>query len=180
MLEITIPGQELWDEKKEQFVNTKGIILQLEHSLASLSKWESKWHKPFLTKDEKNVEEVVDYIRCMTLTQNVDPSVYDFITNDVIGQVSDYIENPMTATWFSKEDKGSPSREVITAEIIYYWMTMCNIPFDCEKWHLNRLLTLIRVCNTKNAPQRKLSFKEIAKRNAALNAARRKAYKSKG
>lgn len=180
MLKITIPGQEFWDEEKEQFINTKGATLQLEHSLVSLSKWEAKWHKPFLAKGDKTVEETVDYIRCMTLTQNVDPSVYDFITNEVIDQVSNYIENPMTATWFSKEEKGPPSREVITAEIIYYWMVAYNIPFDCQKWHLNRLLTLIRVCNVKNAPPEKLSSKEIAKRQAALNAARRKAHKSKG
>lgn len=180
MLKITIPGQEFWDEEKERFINTKGATLQLEHSLVSLSKWEAKWHKPFLAKGDKTVEETVDYIRCMTLTQNVNPSVYDFITNDVIDQVSNYIENPMTATWFSKEEKGPPGREVITAEIIYYWMVAYNIPFDCQKWHLNRLLTLIRVCNVKNAPPEKLSPKEIAKRQAALNAARRKAHKSKG
>lgn len=180
MLKITIPGQEFWDEEKEVFINTKGAALQLEHSLVSLSKWESKWHKPFLGNGDKTVEETVDYIRCMTLTQNVNPSVYDFITNEIIGQVSDYIDDSMTATWFSKEDKGSPNREVITAELIYYWMIALNIPFECQKWHLNRLLTLIRVCNVKNAPPEKLSQKEIAKRNAAINAARRKARKSKG
>ncbi|NBI91915.1 hypothetical protein D3Z45_15380 [Lachnospiraceae bacterium] len=180
MLKITIPGQEFWDEEKEVFVNTKGATLQLEHSLVSLSKWESKWHKPFLGNGDKTVEETVDYIRCMTLTQNVNPSVYDFITNEIIGQVSDYIDDSMTATWFSKEDKGSPNREVITAEIIYYWMIALNIPFECQKWHLNRLLTLIRVCNVKNAPPEKLSKNEIAKRNAAINAARRKAHKAKG
>lgn len=180
MLKITIPGQEFWDEEKEVFVNTKGATLQLEHSLVSLSKWESKWHKPFLGNGDKTVEETVDYIRCMTLTQNVNPSVYDFITNEIIGQVSYYIDDSMTATWFSKEDKGSLNREVITAEIIYYWMIALNIPFECQKWHLNRLLTLIRVCNVKNAPPEKLSQKEIAKRHAAINAARRKAHKSKG
>lgn len=179
MLKITIPGQEFWDETKEEFVNTNGMSLQLEHSLVSLSKWESKWHKPFLGKGDKTVEETVDYIRCMTLTQNVDPSVYDFITNEIIDQVSGYIDDSMTATWFSKEEKKQAGREVVTAEIIYYWMIALNIPFECQKWHLNRLLTLIQVCNVKNAPPEKLSQKEIAKRNAAINAARRKAHKSK-
>lgn len=179
MLRITIPGQEFWDEGKEEFVNTKGTTLQLEHSLVSLSKWESKWHKPFLGKGDKTAEETVDYIRCMTLTQNVDPSVYDFITNEIIERVSSYIDDSMTATWFSKEEKKQAGREVVTAEIIYYWMIALNIPFECQKWHLNRLLTLIQVCNVKNAPPEKLSQKEIAKRNAAINAARRKAHKSK-
>lgn len=181
MLRIAIAaGLELWDEEKEEFIYPKTVFLQLEHSLVSLSKWESKWHKPFLGKGDKTVEETVDYIRCMTLTQNVDPSVYGFITNEIIQQVSDYIDDSMTATWFSKEEKGVASREVVTSELIYYWMVALNIPFECQKWHLNRLLTLIRVCNVKNAPPEKLSQREIAKRQAAINAARRKARKSKG
>lgn len=180
MLKIVIPGQELWDEKKEEFIHTKSVALQLEHSLVSIAKWESKWRKPFLGKRDKTAEEMIDYIRCMTLTQNVNPSIYSFISNDIIERVSDYIEDPMTATWFSKEDKSPPSREVITSEIMYYWMVTLNIPFECQKWHLNRLLTLIRVCNIKNAPPKKLSKKQLAKRNRALNAARRKALNSKG
>lgn len=181
MLKITIAaGVEMWDEKKEEFIYPKSVTLQLEHSLVSLSKWESRWRKPFLDKKDKTVEETVDYIRCMTMTQNVDPSVYDFVTDKIISQVSDYIDNPMTATWFSKEGGNSPSREVITAEIIYYWMIMHNIPFECQKWHLNRLLTLIRVCNVKNAPPEKLSRRQLAKRNKAINAARRKTLNSKG
>lgn len=181
MLKIIIPNQEFWDEKKEEFINTKSTILQLEHSLVSLSKWESKWHKPFLSKGNKTSEETIDYIRCMTLTQNVNPSIYNFITNEIIKQVSNYIDDPMTATWFSKEDKKLSSREVITAEIIYYWMVTLNIPFECQKWHLNRLLTLIKVCNLKNnTSQQTLSKNQLAKRNIELNAARRKALRSKG
>ena len=180
MLRIIIPECEFWDEVKEEFIHIKAVALQLEHSLVSISKWESKWHKPFLSTKDKTVEEIVDYIRCMTLTQNVNPLSYSFITNDIIEQVCDYIGDPMTATWFSKEDEKSYSREIITAELIYYWMIALGIPFECQKWHLNRLMTLIRVCNIKNAAPKKLSRKEIAKRNAAINAARRKANKSKG
>lgn len=180
MLKVTIPQQELWDEGQEKFIKVKSTTLQLEHSLVSLSKWESKWHKPFLGNGDKSVEETVDYIRCMTLTQNVNPLVYSLIDQKTMERISDYIADSMTATWFSKADKSAPSREVITAEIVYYWMIMLNIPFECQKWHLNRLLTLIRVCNAKNAPSKKLSRKQIAKRNAALNAARRKNLNSKG
>lgn len=181
MLRITIAaGKEAWDEINEVFVYPKNVVLQLEHSLVSLSKWEAKWHKPFLDDKDKTVEESIDYIRCMTITQNVDPSVYDFITNEIISQVSDYIDNPMTATWFSKTEKKSLNKEVITAEILYYRMIAYNIPFECQKWHLNRLLTLMRVCDVKNAPPEKLSRNQIAKRQSALNAARRKALKSKG
>lgn len=180
MFQLMIPGKELWDEKKEEFVHTKDVTLCLEHSLVSLSKWEAKWHKPFLGKGEKSPEETVDYIRCMTLTQNVNPSVYDWIDENAMKQVSDYIADPMTATWFSKEDKSPPGREVVTAEVVYYWMIALNIPFECQKWHLNRLLTLIRVCNAKNATPKKLGKKQLAKRNAALNAARRKNLGSRG
>ena len=160
MLKITIPGQELWDEGKEEFVSTKGTTLQLEHSLVSLSKWESKWHKPFLGKGDKTVEETVDYIRCMTLTQNVDPSVYGFITNEIMGQVSDYIDDSMTATWFSKEEKKTFSQEVVTAELIYYWMIALNIPFECQKWGEHRNYFAVwtwhkewRVCGWKRLHQ---------------------------
>jgi len=180
MLQITIPAVELWDERKQEFVTTKEQTLQLEHSLVSLSKWESKWCKPFLTKQEKTFEETLDYIKCMTITQNVDPEVYNYLTNENIEEINKYIEAPMTATYFSDDKTAKPSREQITAELIYYWMIALNIPFECQKWHLNRLLTLIKVCNIKNQPPKKRSRQEIMSRNAALNAARRKQLNTKG
>jgi hypothetical protein len=179
MLKVTVPIPELYDEITNEFISSKEQILNLEHSLVSLSKWESKWHKPFLTMDEKTVEETVDYIKCMTITQNVDEKIYDYITNENIQQVREYIEAEMTATKFSNEKK-TTNREIITAEIIYYWMIAFNIPFECQKWHLNRLLTLINVCNIKNSPQKKMGRKELATRNTALNAARRESLHSKG
>ena len=179
MLRITIPSVELWDENKEEFINTKEKTLSLEHSLVSLSKWESKWCKPFFGKTEKTLEETIDYIRCMTLTQNVDPSVYQFLTNSNVEEINRYISAPMTATWFS-DNTVRHSREQVTAELIYYWMIVNNIPFECQKWHLNRLLTLIRVCNIKNQPPKKRSRKEIMRRNSALNAARRQRLHTKG
>lgn len=180
MLKITIPEKEYFDDYTQTFFTLKQQTLQLEHSLVSLSKWESKWEKPFLTKDKKTTEETIDYIRCMTLTQNVDPSVYKRITNEIIDQVTEYIEAKMTATWFTEEKKGNVNREVITNEIIYWWMINFNIPFECQKWHLNRLLTLIRVCSAKNAPPKKMGEKEWASKRRALNAARRKSLHSKG
>lgn len=181
MLTITIPATELWDERKQEFVSTKERTLQLEHSLLSLSKWESKWCKPFLTREAKTVEETVDYIRCMTVTQNVDPSVYDFLTNENIAAVNEYIAAPMTATWFSDDKKGKSSNEQITSELIYYWMIALQIPFDpCQKWHLNRLLTLVKVCNIKNQPPKKMGKRDILSRNAALNAARKKQLGTNG
>lgn len=180
MLQITIPAVEQWDEEKQEFVNTREQTLQLEHSLISLSKWESKWCKAFLTKEEKTFEETLDYIKCMTLTKNVDPNVYNYLTNKNIEEINSYIEAPMTATYFSQDKSGRISREQVTAELIYYWMIAFNIPFECQKWHLNRLLTLIKVCDVKNTPPKKRSAKEIMSQNAALNAARRKKFNTKG
>ncbi len=180
MLRITIPAVEQWDEAKQEFIYTKEQTLSLEHSLVSLSKWESKWCKPFLSKQEKNFEETLDYVKCMTITQNVDPEVYNYLTNENIKAINEYIESPMTATYFSDEQNSKTSREQVTAELIYYWMIAFNIPFECQKWHLNRLLTLIKVCSIKNQPPKKRSRKEIMSRNAALNAARRKQLNTKG
>ena len=180
MLRLVIPATELWDKSKRQFITTKEQTLQLEHSLVSLSKWESKWCKPFLTNDAKSIAETIDYIRCMTLTQNVDPYVYSALTDEHIEQVNEYIQAPMTATWFAEEKNKKPNREQITSELIYYWMIALTIPFECQKWHLNRLLTLIRVCNVKNQPPKKMSKKDLISRNAKLNAERRKLLNTKG
>ena len=180
MLQITIPAVEQWDESTQEFVYSKAQTLQLEHSLISLSKWESKWHKPFLSKTEKTTEETIDYIRCMTLTQNVKPEVYSNLSVENILQVNEYIENPMTATTFVENRDGKRSREIITAELIYYWMISLNIPVEFEKWHLNRLLTLIRVCNIKNQPPKKRSRREIMSQNASLNAARKQQLNTNG
>lgn len=180
MLRITIPEMEYYDEATQTFITTKQQSLSLEHSLVSIAKWESKWEKPFLSKDRKTVEETIDYIRCMTLTQNVDPNVYMAINDDIVQQVSKYIDAPMTATWFNEGNKRSGSREVITNEVIYYWMIALNIPSEYQKWHLNRLLTLIRVCNAKNNPPKKMSKKDVLAQNRRLNAARKKSLNTKG
>ena len=180
MLRITIPEIEQYNEETEEFIISKAQVLQLEHSLVSLSKWESKWCKPFLTKKEKTVEESIDYIRCMTLTQNVDPEVYTRITPDIVDRVAKYIEAPMTATTFSSKSNQPASHEVVTAELIYYWMIAYNIPFECQKWHLNKLMTLINVCSIKNEPPKKMGKKALMNRNTALNAARRQALNTKG
>ena len=180
MLRIIIPSTEMWDEVNEKFVDSKEQVLQLEHSLVSLSKWESKWCKPFLSKENKTFEETIDYIRCMTINQHVPDEVYNCLTGENIREINEYISAPMTATRFSNDVMGKGSREQITSELIYYWMIALNIPFECQKWHINRLLTLIRVCNIKNQPSKKMSLREIMSRNTALNAARRKKLRTNG
>ena len=179
MLKITIPEMEFYDEDNNEFITFNEQVLQLEHSLVSISKWESKWHIPFLDGKDKTLEQIIDYVRCMTITQNVKPEVYNRLTEDNLKAINDYIENPMTATTFSDINQ-RPSREIITSEIIYYWMVSFNIPFECQKWHLNKLLTLIKVCNIKNSPPKKMSRQEILSRNRALNEARKKNLNTRG
>lgn len=182
MLTITIPASEGWDESKQEFVPIEPEkTLQLEHSLISLSKWESKWCKPFLSSQNKTDEETLDYIKFMTITKNVKPEVYDRLTNKIIDEINRYIDAPMTATTFSGEAGGKKNNERITSELIYYWMISLNIPIEeCQKWHLNRLLTLIKVCNIKNQPEKKMSSTDAAAHYAELNAMRRKALGTKG
>lgn len=175
MLEIYVPiSLEGWDEKKQEFIPPKTVKLQLEHSLISLSKWESKWHKPFFSTNEKSPEETIDYIKCMTLTQNVRPEIYEYLSENNIDDIQRYIGDSMTATTFSEKNSGKGSREIVTSELVYYWMIALNIPFECQKWHINRLLTLIRVCNVKNEPPKKRSRSELINHHRAVNAARRK------
>lgn len=179
MLKITVPATELFDGVGN-FINTKEQTLQLEHSLVSLSKWEAKWHKPYLSRKVMSIEETIDYIRCMTLTQNVDPNVYKAITPSNLKTVTEYIDAPMTATTISNAKKKGGSHKIVTAEVIYYWMISYGIPFECQKWHLNRLLTLINVCNVEGSPPQKLSRAEVAAQYKALNAARRKQWNTRG
>ena len=179
MLRLIVPEKELYDERTGLFVHTKKQVLQLEHSLVSLSKWESKWHKPFLSKNEKSGEEMLDYIRCMTITQNVPDEVYFALDTNELMKINDYLNDSMTATTITKQ-QGKSRGEIITSEIIYYWMISLQIPFECEKWNLNRLLTLIEVCNIKNSPGKKMSKSEIMRRNRTLNAARKQQMHTRG
>lgn len=183
MIEITVPDADLFDDNTEKFIRVKKTTLQMEHSLISLKKWEEQWHKPFLKKEEKTIEEILDYFRCMTLNyKTVDPNVYLAIPENLINEIVNYIKNPMTATTFNDELLGAQksSREIVTAEIIYYWMVTYNIPVEFQKWHLNQLLTLIKVVSIKNAPKKKMGRREAAQQRAALNKARRAKYNSKG
>lgn len=185
MLKIKIEAQELFDNEKQEFINVKEQTLLLEHSLVSISKWESKWKKPFLdTKknSDKTIEETIDYIKCMTLNSNVDDDVYNFLSEKNINLINNYIKDSMTATTFYNQDSVNKliSREIVTSELIYYWMLSNNIPIECERWHINRLLTLIRIFSIKNTPPKKMNKNEIISRNAALNAARKKQLHTKG
>lgn len=180
MLNITIPKKELYDEVKNEFITFEEKTICLEHSLVSVSKWESKWKKPFLSKEEKTVEETLDYIKCMTITQNVDSRIYQYLSKDNIKKINDYIDDKMTATTFYDTRKNTGHAETITSELIYFWMISLNIPMECQRWHLNRLLTLIKICNIKNDSGKKMSRSEINSRNAALNAARRKKLNTRG
>ncbi len=179
MLTINVASRDLFNEQTNEFIKIEPTVLRLEHSLVSLSKWESKWKKPYLvTKPEKTTEETIDYIRCMTITQNVNPLVYYALSRQNIEDIQQYINDPMSATTFN--DVNKPSREIITSELIYYAMFANNVPLDCQKWHLNRLLNLLHIFSIKNQPEKKMSKAQIMERNRALNEARKAKLKTKG
>lgn len=180
MLTITVGATDVYDESSGKFGATGGFEIQLEHSLVSLSKWESEFEKPFLGKDEKTSEEVLSYIRCMVLTPNPPGDFLQSLSKENLEAVNAYIDRKMTATWFSEQPGAPASREVITSELVYYWMTVFQIPFECETWHLNRLFTLIRICNIKQAKPKKMSRAEIAARNRELNAQRKAQLGTRG
>lgn len=184
MFKITIPGGELFDEETEMFVTLQPTTLNLEHSLIAISKWEAKYHIPFLDEVEKTKEQIEYYIQCMTIDKNINPNVYKFIPSYLIDEILEYIRDPMTATWFgddSKSNKKKVKNEIITSELIYYWMIALNIPAEYEKWHINRLLTLVRICNIKNSSDsKKISKKDMLKDYDALNEARKAKLNTKG
>ena len=181
MLSVVIPGGEFYSEEEGVFFTTSTTTLRLEHSLLSISKWEAKWKKPFLDRHEKKTyEESIDYIRCMTLTQNVDPNLYYGITQEIMDQVNAYISDPHTATKITDRSNRGPNRRIVTSELIYYWMAVNNIPMECQKWHLNRLFTLLQIFNVIQNGEKKMSKADIISQNRALNEARRKAMKTKG
>lgn len=179
MLKIPVVLKELYDEKTEEFV-TETFDLKLEHSLSSLSKWESNFEKPFLGVGEKTSEEMLWYVKAMVMDSDVPPEVFSRLSEENIASINNYLTAKMTATWFRTDESSRRSREIITAEIIYYWMIALNIPFECQYWHLNRLLTLVRVCNQKNTPDKKMNKQELAKRNRELNTQRRSRLGSRG
>lgn len=173
MLRITITGEEFFDEEEQTFTSVGDVVIDLEHSLVSLSKWESKFQKPFLSPGEKSSEEILEYIKAMILTPDVTPDILDRFSKEEFDLINDYIESKESATSFGMMPKSNARGEVITSELIYYWLVAFNIPFECEHWHLNRLLALIRICNIKNSKPRRMSKHEVAQRNRELNAQRK-------
>jgi hypothetical protein len=179
MLTITVLGTETFNETTSEFGTEGDVILELEHSLVSLSKWESEFEKPFLTNDPKSLEEIIGYVRAMCLDPKVPKDIFQKLSGANFQEINSYIDAKMSATWFN--DRGSsPSREVVTSELIYYWMTVYSIPFICETWHLNRLFTLIRICNVKQDKPKQMSRADQAVEQRRINAERRARFNSTG
>ena len=179
MLELKIEGKEFFNDETQEFINIKPVVLRLEPSPVFIFKWEAKWKKPFLVDNKKTVEELLDYIRCMTINQNVNNDVYLALEPKDIDAITEYIKEDQTATTFNARNS-APSRRVVTSELVYFWMSQYNIPMECQKWHFSRLMTLIRIANIENSPPSKMSTASIMSQNQALNAARRKAMRTKG
>jgi len=180
MLSIVVLGEELYNEETQEFSTLGDFVLEFEHSLVSLSKWEAKHEKAFLGKGDKTTEEIFDYLKCMVLTPDVPEQVFYNLSDENIEAINQYIEAKHSATTFGRLPKERGTGETITAELIYYWMIGLNIPFECQHWHLNRLFSLIRVCGVKNSPPKKMSRSEIAAERNRLNAQRREQLGTRG
>lgn len=183
MLPISVPGVEKFDEVSQEFIYGPSTELDLEHSLISISKWESKYHKPFLGPETKTSDEMLDYIRFMTINKPKDPTCYERLTDKNVDEIKAYIDDPMTATKITPAPGGKKKAggsKVVTSELIYYWLVQMNIPFEVEKWHLNRLLKLVEVVSEKNQPKKKIPKKQTLRSQAAINEARRRASGSSG
>ncbi len=181
MLTINIPERDYFDESTQMFTTIPARTIDLEHSLVAISKWESKYMKPFLNEKPKTTQETYDYIQCMVVGEPCDMLTIQSITYLDLERITNYIQSPNTATTITHHGQQKPNREVKTSELIYYWMIAFNIPFECQNWHLNRLLTLINICNIKNdTSNKKVNPKDTLRRNAALNAARKKAMNTSG
>lgn len=178
MLELRTQDQEFYDDE-HGFIEIPGGSYVLEHSLISVSKWESKWHIPFLSTEEKTDEQVRDYIRCMFVKPPKHKDAYLYFSLETIREIAEYINEPMTATTFSELSKRG-GFQIITNEVIYYWMVACNIPFECDKWHLNRLLTLIKVVSLEMNPKKQMDTRDILEQNRRINEMRKKKYNTNG
>jgi hypothetical protein len=180
MLELVIGSAEFYDEEKELFVQRGGAVVQLEHSLVSLSKWESIWEVPFLSKESKTSEQIISYIECMNLTPDLPEGFFSRLSEDNYSEINAYIEKKSSATWFNDSPAGRRNSETITSELIYYWLVTFQIPFEVETWNLNRLFTLVKVCNAKNQKPKKQSRNEVVARNRELNEQRKRALQTNG
>lgn len=184
MLTIEVPDLELFNQQTEEFIYIKATTLKFENSLVSISKWESKWHVPFPCYQTKAIAEIneiafteenfIDYLRCMCITQNVDPEIFKYLPYESMMAIKNYMEDPMTATKVSHIQTTQHKERIVTNEVVYFWMTSYQIPFEAAKWHINRLLTLINVASVENAPKKKMTSAETANKYRAINAARRK------
>ena len=180
MLRLIIEGDESFDDETQTFSKVDDVVIELEHSLISLSKWESKYQVPFLSSDEKPSEQVFGYLQAMIIDPDIDPDVMYLCTQANVIEIQEYIDSPQSATTFGSMPTRRGPGEVITSELIYYWMVAFNIPFECEYWHLNRLFSLIRICNIKNSPPESVSRNELAQRYADLNAQRKAELGTRG
>lgn len=176
MLKLEIPDREGFNERTMEFVEIKGCTLHLEHSLIAISKWESKWHKPFLSKEKHSIVEIKDYVRCMCLDSNIDEKVFQFLTQRDLNIIMEYIDDPMSGTTFGKQDDNEENKEIMSSELLYYYMVANEIPFECQKWHINRLLTLLRICGIKNSvnTKPKHSKNQLLEKYAAIHQANKR------
>lgn len=180
MLKIVIDGTENFNNNTQTFHQLDDIVIELEHSLVSVAKWESIYQKAFLSDNKKTSDEIFEYFKNMIVRCNADLDVLDKCSQENFNKIQEYIDSNQSATTFGSMPERRGPGEIITSELIYYWMIAFNVPFECQFWHLNRLFSLIRICNIKNSKPKKMSRTEIAQRNSELNAKRKAELGTKG
>lgn len=157
------------------------VVLQFEHSLLSLSKWESKSKTPFLATPVKTAEVLLDYFEDMLLTPGTPPGIIYRLSPEQLKELTEYINDPMSASSVPQEGPNRRTPEITTSELIYYWMTALKIPFNpAETWHLNRLMMLIQIANYKNQPEKKRRPGQVLNDWREQNARLKKDYGTNG
>jgi hypothetical protein len=180
MLLILVGEEEMFNDETQEFIQVEQFSLELEHSLASLSKWESKFEKPFLGNSPHTKKETFEYLKMMVVTENVPSEIFERLSRDNLESINEYIDSKQSATIFNEMPNRKSSREIITSELIYYWMVAFTIPFECEHWHLNRLFALIRICGIKNSKDQKMPKDKIARQYRDLNEQRKAKLNTRG
>lgn len=181
MLSLIVSGEEIYDEELNEFRSTPGYNLELEHSLVSLSKWESKYNKPFLSEEQKTPIEMYDYIKFMAIHPGVPEHVFLSLNDSDLARIVEYMNEKQTATWFNEPPNQSPMRTAITSELIYYWISALGLDASVvENWHLNRLFTVLKVASIEGQPKKKKSRTEVLAEIRRKNAERRAKYEKEG
>lgn len=157
----------------------KVVRLQFEHSLRSLSKWESKNKIAFLAGREKTPAQMVDYYRCMLLSPE-DPDLVYLLDPSQMEELTNYINENQTASSVPNEGPTQYNPETTTSELVYFWMTALKINWEAQDWHFSRLMMLVQITSYKQQPPKKRNPREVLSDMRRENERRKKLFNTSG